>query len=95
MFRPSSDTCVDVTKMASDMDSTIKEIIAVHAISGCDTVPSLSSIGKTKLLKLLLKDSNASVKSDLLKFYKTELDDIDTVGFSVMLALYFGNIDGM
>ena len=89
MYRPSSDSCINVSKMASTMSTEMKQIIlAIHAISGCDTVPALFGIGKTKLWKLLNKDPHLSLHSKVLKFYGNDPDEFKSAGVSIILALY-------
>ena len=88
MYRPSSDTCIDVSKLAQSMDANLRDVIlAVHAISGCDTTSAFYGIGKTKLWKLLLKGSS-TLHTDLQKFYAAEHDGLEEAGVRILIALY-------
>ena len=92
MYRPSSDTCIDVSRLAQLMEGKLRDVIlALHAMSGCDTTAALYGIGKTKLWKLFLKNSS-SLHADLHKFYETEVDGLapglQEAGIRMLVALY-------
>ena len=46
----------------------VENVLAIHALSGCDTVSKLAGIGKNKLVKLVEK--TPSLAKDLKKFSK-------------------------
>ena len=61
MHRPSSTSCIDIQLVIEQFpDHFLDNILAIHALSGCDTVSSLGGIGKNKLPKLILRASDAS-----------------------------------
>ena len=67
MFRPSSTSCIDIQLVIEQFPGHfLDNILAIHALSGCDTVSSLAGIGKNKLPKLILKASDASSDNELL-----------------------------
>ena len=91
IYRPSSHTYVDLNKVASDWPRiVIDNILAVHAASGCDTTSSLSGIGKTKLIKGLIK--NPEIGNLLSEFRKSDADvDLDRLkmcGLKLVALLY-------
>ena len=54
MFHPSTRITVDVPTLSKTAPArTMRLILAVHALSGCDTVSGTFGIGKTKLIKQL------------------------------------------
>ena len=70
MFRPSSNSFIDVRKVVEKFPKSIVDhILFIHAASGCDTVSVLAGIGKTKLMKSLLKDT-----VDFSEFYNAHAD---------------------
>ena len=90
MYRPSSSTSIEVTELMPKIDaSTIETILAIHAWSGCDTVSSLFSIGKTKLIKLMEKHG-ATLAPLLQVFYRPCVDEsiLMNATVSILAALY-------
>ena len=70
MFRPSSNSCIDVRKVVEKFPkSIVDQILFIHAASGCDTVSGLAGIGKKKLMKSILKDT-----VDFSEFYNAHAD---------------------
>ena len=67
MYRPSSTICIDIQLVIEQFpDHFLENILAMHALSGCDTVSSLAGIGKNKQPKLILKASDAYSDNELL-----------------------------
>ena len=47
MYRPSSVTCIDVYRLAQLIEGKLRDmILALHAISGCDTTSALYGMGR-------------------------------------------------
>ena len=56
MFRPSSDTLLNIGQLLGVVpEKVLKCLLLVHCASGCDTVSSISGIGKTRLVKQIEK----------------------------------------
>lgn len=67
MFRPSFITIIDICGLMSHLSTGSQDLIlSEHAASGCNTVSSLSGIGKTKLIKLI---ETRSLGKSLAVFY--------------------------
>ena len=66
----------------------LENILAIHSLSGCDTVSRLSGIGKTRLVKLVEK--NPSIGADLKAFSKASLSSSKIVkyGHRILSKLY-------
>ena len=74
MYRPSSHSYIDIGKVVSaHPDHVTSNILAIHALSGCDTVSSLAGIGKTKLVKAIAKDEDLA--EELSTFSTPQFDD--------------------
>lgn len=90
MFRQSSNTYVDLKSVVSTILEPVRShILAIHALSGCDTVSQLFGIGKDKLFKQMCK--NPSKTNDLLAaFSKLPYDEqaIKDAGFKIIAGLY-------
>ena len=89
MFRPSSDTWIDLKKVLERWPSHIVEnILAIHTASGCDTVSSFVGVGKTKLIKLITPENAAIFRV----FYQCEehLDrkELIACGLKIISLLY-------
>ena len=86
MFRPSSNSCIDVRKVVEKFPkSIVDQILFIHAASGCDTVSGLAGIGKTKFMKSLLKDT-----VDFSEFYNAhaDVDVLQESGCHMIAHLY-------
>ena len=88
MYRPSSKTLIDILKLINKLpDHILNNIIPLHALSGCDTVSSLAGVGKTKLIKMVLKDP--SLADHLHKFLDSNFnDDTETSAKQLITKLY-------
>ena len=74
MYRPSSKTLLDIHKLIDKLpDHILNSILPLHAVSGCDTVSSLAGVGKTKLIKMVMKDP--SLADHLHKFLDSSFND--------------------
>lgn len=97
MYRPSSNTCIFVSDLVSKMDNTILQtILPLHALSGCDTASSLHGIGKTKLMKLMEKNSS-SLLPVLRLFYRQPVchDQLVEAGNKIISTLYDSSVKGI
>ena len=89
MFRPSSNTYVDLKSVQNNIPKPVRsQILSIHAISGCDTVSQLYGIGKDKLFKQLCK--NPDKTSQLLAFSRIPYDEksIKDGGLKTITQLY-------
>ena len=89
LYRPSSDTCIDVKKLHERMPThVVDSILTIHAASGCDTVSAIFGIGKTKLLKICEKNVDGMV--DLKEFYHTtdHSNKVNGAGLRLLIKLY-------
>ena len=87
MFRPSSNTAIDINELISHTSTgTLDLILLAHAASGCDTVSAVSGIGKTKLIKFIEK---GNLGASLAVFYG-QLDEtqLRAAGTKMLIKLY-------
>lgn len=91
VLRLSSNTVVNIRILLDNLPNTVIEnILLIHAVSGCDTVSAMAGIGKTKLLKLLIKNPELILSMDLNCFYD-EVIDIERIyksGLALFCKLY-------
>ena len=91
MFRPSSASCIDIQHIIdSHDDSIIGNILPIHAMSGCDTVSQPYGVGKTKLVKLVMKNPEIG---DALQQFNLPLasnGSIQEAGLRILASLYVG-----
>ena len=87
MFRPSSNTAIDINELISCIPTaTLDLILLAHAASGCDTVSALSGVGKTKLIKLIEK---GVLGASLAVFYgPVDETQLKAVGSRMVIKLY-------
>ena len=93
MFRPSSDTLLNIGQLLGVIpDKVLKCILLAHCASGCDTVSSISGIGKTRLVKQIEKTEYPLSMMELDVFYRPYLEPDDEnlikVGTKLLIALY-------
>ena len=93
MFRPSSDTLLNIGQLLGVIpDKVLKCLLLAHCASGCDTVSSISGIGKTRLVKQIEKTGYPLSMIDLDVFYRQYLEPDDEnllkVGTKLLIALY-------
>ena len=73
-------------------DKVLKCLLLAHCASGCDTVSSISGIGKTRLVKQIEKTGYPLSMIDLDVFYRPYLEPDDEnllkVGTKLLIALY-------
>ena len=74
----------------SNSDSIIKNILPIHALSGCDTVSQVFGVGKTKLVKLVAK--NPGLTDDLQIFSLPDQSEkiVLKAGLRILTSLYVG-----
>ena len=93
MFRPSSDTLLNIGQLVGVVpEKVLKCLLLVHCASGCDTVSSISGIGKTRLVKQIKKTEYPLSMMELDVFYRPYLEPDDEnlikVGTKLLIALY-------
>ena len=91
MFRPMSSSYIDIECVSkSNSDSIIKNILPIHALSGCDTVSQVFGVGKTKLVKLVAK--NPGLTDDLQIFSLPDQSEkrVLKAGLRILTSLYVG-----
>ena len=93
MFRPSSDTLLNIGQLLGVVpEKVLKCLLLVHCASGCDTVSSISGIGKTRLVKQIEKTEYPLSMMELDVFYRPHLEPDDEnlikVGTKLLIALY-------
>ena len=89
MFRQSSNTYVDLKCVVTSIPKQIRvHILAIHSLSGCDTVSQLFGVGKDRLYKWLSK--NPDKANELNAFLRCPYDknSIKKSGFNIIAALY-------
>ena len=89
MKRPSSKTIIDIKKVvAGQPRHVITNILAIHAMSGCDTVSALAGIGKNKLIKSAVKDPDMSADLQMFMTPDVDRDTISACGQNILTKLY-------
>ena len=90
MYRPSSDTVIDIGHVIESLpDHIIRNLLAIHASSGCDTVSSLFGMGKLKVIKMCEKSNNSSLL-DIFGNSSASKEDIIREGLKFVKTLYRG-----
>ena len=93
ILRQMSNSCINVKVVLDALPLAVKRnVLAIHAISGCDTVSQLYGIGKDKLFKQISKKPD--IARGLEPFLAAEYDEasIKAVGLDIIAGLY--NIRG-
>ena len=89
MFRPSSETCIDIQAVLKYHPiHLIKNILSIHALSGCDTVSSLFGVGKTKLAKVVAKNPDLATKLELFMDPLATEGELCANGKQIIASLY-------
>ena len=78
--------CVDIPATVKKHPSVIPQVLAIHAISGCDTVAASYGIGKATAVAT----SNMGFVLDSLGVIDTAWDDVEKEATKFMVAAYGG-----
>ena len=75
--------------MVENLDNiVIKNLLVIHAFSGCDTTSSIYDKGKNCILKLLRKNNNIIKACDILMDSNSTQDDVGNAGIDIFKELY-------
>ena len=80
-----SDSVIDISATVKKHSDIVPNILAAHAISGCDTVASIFGIGKPTVLKAL-RSSNISLAS--IGDLDSQIENVIDEGTSLFLRCY-------
>jgi hypothetical protein len=75
-------------------DQAVKQLLAVHAISGCDTTSALFSHGKGSVFRKNVQSSETVPLMDVLSFQEATHDAVAEAGAKLLLLLYGGSQSG-
>lgn len=92
MFRPGKAAKADKISKISDIQDKLghltKQILFLHATSGCDTTSFLFNKSKNISLSLLQKDNDLCQNVEVFLNNKAEKDDLFQSGLNYILKLY-------
>ena len=89
----SSQNIVPVRELKCAVGTEASQIIlALHAISGCDTTSSLFGIGKGKALKKFIKNKEAFNQCQIISDCTASHDDVFVSGCKLTTILYGGKV---
>jgi 5'-3' exonuclease len=69
---------------------TTRQILAIHAISGCDTTSSVFGIGKASALKRIARNKESILLTDVVGSCDATANDVAAAGLKLMVLLYGG-----
>ena len=73
-------------------DSTARALLAIHAISGCDTTSAMFGHGKTSALKVLTKCNDITRLAHLLGCESLEQSEVVNAGLQLIAVMYGGKV---
>ncbi len=87
MFKRNPLCVYDITDIQHSIGGARKHLMAVHAITGCDTVSALFGQGKRKAFKLVEKDSDNAGLDEFAATHSTK-ENVAAAGEQFLLRLY-------
>ena len=66
----------------------MKNILSIHALSGCDTVSSIFGVGKSKLAKVVAKNPDFATKLDVFLDPLATEEELCANGKQIIASLY-------
>ena len=69
---------------------TCRQLLAVHAIGGCDTVSAIFGIGKGTVLKRLTAGTQFIASTDVLQDRCATVEDVISEGLKLLVGVYGG-----
>ena len=91
MFRPMSGSYIDIECVfKSNSASIVTNILAIHALSGCDTVSQAFGVGKTKLVKLVAKNPELTEDLQIFSMPDQSKTVILKAGLRILTSFYVG-----
>ena len=70
-----------------------RQLLAIHAIGGCDTTSAVFGIGKETILKRLTAGMQFVGCTDTLQNHLATVDEVVSSGLQLMIGLYGGKTD--
>ena len=87
-----SEQLYKIKDMQAKLATSVKShILIAHAITGCDTVPALYSMGKKKIVTVLSDNDKDYSFLDVFKKVDAPKDEVAHAGEKLLLALYGAN----
>ena len=78
---------IDINKTVANLGNIFRDLLPIHALSGCDAVSYPYGKGKITALNVLQK---ASLNLEQMCVINTPMEEIDRVGTDSLVCLYGG-----